>query len=245
MPRPLASAAPARAGIPTPCFSAPLPRGHALGGPAAASGAMARCDGRWPFAQGSTAPFRGIDITGADGARGFARTDVPGRLCFRGPLVLPCFGLVPCPAVGPIAWTLAAAVTPWRGPAAVGLQLVFATGGPARDTPALLRAYRFAIGPGTRAPTGRPAAILTAADAFRACGQKLRTGSTDTVDHTARGHVVDRRGRMRGGGAMSSALTRQPPVSGGGWTSRCIEAFSAGFCFLFSFSFSSTDWSFS
>jgi protein SCO1 len=147
------------------------------------------------------APFRGIDITGADYARGFSLTDFNGQTRtladFQGRVVMLYFGFVQCPDVCPTALTRAAAVMQQLGPRAPELQVIFVTVDPERDTPALLREYMGSFHPDFLALTGGLSEIQKTADDFRVYFKKVPTGSSYTMDHTALSYVFDRRGRIR------------------------------------------------
>lgn len=145
--------------------------------------------------------FRGIDITGADYAQGFSLTDAHGQrrtlADFRGRVVMLYFGFVQCPDVCPTALTRAAAVRQQLGAHADDLQVIFVTVDPERDTPALLREYMAAFDPSFLALTGTPEEIARTAQAFRVFYQKVPTGSSYTMDHTALSYLFDRQGRIR------------------------------------------------
>jgi len=84
------------------------------------------------------------------------------------------------------------------GPAdAARVQLLFVTVDPERDTPELLREYLGAFDSRFLALTGRPEDIRLAADAFRVHHQKVPTGSSYTMDHTALTYLLDPQGRLR------------------------------------------------
>lgn len=158
------------------------------------------CDQAAPGHSG-VSPFRGIDVSGADYARGFQLTDFNGQARsltdFRGKVVMVYFGFVQCPDVCPTALTRAAAVMQQLGPQAAGLQLIFVTVDPERDTPELLREYMASFAPSFLALTGSPQDIQRTADEFRVYYKKVPTGSSYTMDHTALSYLFDRQGRVR------------------------------------------------
>jgi protein SCO1/2 len=145
--------------------------------------------------------FRGIDVTGAEYARDFSLTDPDGRrrtlADFRGRVVLLYFGFVQCPDVCPTALARAARVRELLGPRADAFQVVFVTVDPERDTPALLREYTAAFDPTFLALTGSADEIARVAREFRVFYQKVPTGGSYTMDHTALSYLFDRRGRIR------------------------------------------------
>ncbi|WP_066255849.1 SCO family protein [Hydrogenophaga flava] len=168
---------------------------------ACATGLLSGCD-RLSLAGAPAAPaFKGIDITGADYARGFSLTDFNGQprtlADFKGRVVMLYFGFVQCPDVCPTALTRAAAVMERLGPQSADLQVVFVTVDPERDTPELLREYMKAFHPSFLALTGSAEQIAQTAKDFRAFYKKVPTGSSYTMDHTALSYLFDRQGRIR------------------------------------------------
>jgi protein SCO1/2 len=163
--------------------------------------ALAGCDRSGSPGHASGAPFRGIDVTGAEYARGFQLTDFNGQprtlADFSGKVVMLYFGFVQCPDVCPTALTRAAAVMQQLGTQAAGLQLIFVTVDPERDTPELLREYMASFDPSFLALTGSLEQIRKTADEFRVYFKKVPTGSSYTMDHTALSYLFDRQGRIR------------------------------------------------
>lgn len=162
---------------------------------------LSGCDRLSPSADPAAPAFKGIDITGADYARGFSLTDVNGQTRtladFKGKVVLLYFGFVQCPDVCPTALTRAAAVMERLGPQAAEVQVVFVTVDPERDTPELLREYMAAFHPSFMALTGSAEQIAETAKAFRVAYRKVPTGSSYTMDHTALNYLLDRQGHIR------------------------------------------------
>ncbi|MBL8387604.1 MAG: SCO family protein [Hydrogenophaga sp.] len=161
---------------------------------------LAGCDRAAPTGA-AVGGFRGLDITGAPYARDFSLTDFNGQPRhlgdYRGKVVMLYFGFVQCPDVCPTALTRAAGVMERLGPDAGGLQLLFVTVDPERDTPALLRDYMAAFHPSFVGLTGSAAQIRAAADEFRVFYRKVPTGSSYTMDHTALSYLFDRQGHIR------------------------------------------------
>ena len=168
---------------------------------AGAVGLLSGCDRLSPGGQPATPSFKGIDITGADYARGFSLTDFNGQTRtladFQGRVVMLYFGFVQCPDVCPTALTRAAVVMERLGPQAADLQVIFVTVDPERDTPELLREYMAAFHPSFLALTGNAEQIAQTAKDFRAFYKKVPTGSSYTMDHTALSYLFDRQGRIR------------------------------------------------
>ena len=161
--------------------------------------ALPACD-RLSGASDSPA-FKGIDITGAPYGQGFSLTDFNGQprtlADFQGRVVMLFFGFVQCPDVCPTALSRAAAVMQQLGPQAAEVQLLFVTVDPERDTPELLREYMAAFDPSFVALTGTDEQIKAVADQYRVFYQKIPTGSSYTMDHTALSYLIDRQGRLR------------------------------------------------
>ena len=168
---------------------------------ACASGVLGACDARNATGVGGSSPFKGIDLTGADYARGFELIDFnqqTRRLTdFKGRVVMLYFGFVQCPDVCPTALSRAAAVMELLGPQAAEVQVIFVTVDPERDTPELLREYMGAFDPSFLALTGSADQIAQTAKEFRAYYKQVPTGSSYTMDHTALSYLFDRQGRIR------------------------------------------------
>lgn len=168
---------------------------------AGAAALLSGCDRLSPAGQPAAPAFKGIDITGADYARGFSLTDFNGQARtladFKGRVVMLYFGFVQCPDVCPTALTRAAAVMERLGPKAAELQVIFMTVDPERDTPGLLREYMAAFHPAFLALTGSAEQIAQTAKDFRVFYKKVPTGSSYTMDHTALSYLFDRQGRIR------------------------------------------------
>lgn len=159
------------------------------------------CDQLLSTARSKLSVFKGVDITGASYGRDFALSDFDGRrrtlADFRGKVLMLYFGFVQCPDVCPTALTRAAGVMQALGPQSADLQVVFVTVDPERDTPALLREYMKAFHPSFLALTGSADEIRKTADEFKVFYQKVPTGSSYTMDHTALSYLFDRQGRLR------------------------------------------------
>lgn len=168
---------------------------------AGAAWLLSGCDKLPSAGQRTGSAFRGIDITGAEYARGFSLTDFNGQprtlADFKGRVVMLYFGFVQCPDVCPTALTRAAAVMEQLGSNAADLQVLFVTVDPERDTPELLREYMKAFHPAFLALTGSADQIARTATDFRVFYKKVPTGSSYTMDHTALSYLFDRQGRIR------------------------------------------------
>lgn len=151
---------------------------------------------------GGDAPkFQGVDLTGAGWGRDFSLQDPEGRTRmladFRGKYVLLFFGFTHCPDVCPTALTRAKEMRKLLGADAAKVQVIFVTVDPERDTAALMREYTAAFDPsflGLR--TDAEGTKRTAAE-FKVFYEKVPTGSSYTVNHSAMTYVFDDKGRLR------------------------------------------------
>jgi protein SCO1/2 len=146
--------------------------------------------------------FNGVDITGAEYARKLSLKDVDGRLRdlaeFKGKVVFLFFGFTQCPDVCPTTMAELAEVRKRLGADGDRVQGVFVSIDPARDTPALLKAYLQAMDPSFIGLTGSPEQIEAAAREFKVFYQKVPTSEGNyTMDHTAGAYVFDPEGHVR------------------------------------------------
>jgi protein SCO1/2 len=162
--------------------------------PAAFFFALAACDRAAPT-------YSSIDITGANYGRDFRLTDPLGRerslADFRGMFVMLFFGYTQCPDVCPTALARAVEVRRTLGEDGKRVQVIFVTVDPERDTPAVLREYTAAFDPSFVGLFGDAERTRVVAGEFRAIYQKVRTGDSYTMDHTAITYVFDAEGRLR------------------------------------------------
>lgn len=152
---------------------------------------------------GSDAPagFRGIDLTGAPYGQSLRLQDPAGQTRtlqdFRGKVVLLFFGFTQCPDVCPTALARAVEVRRLLGADGARLQVLFVSVDPERDTPALLRDYTAAFDPGFVGLRGDATQTTEAAREFRVVYNKVPTGSSYTIDHSALSYLIDTQGRLR------------------------------------------------
>jgi protein SCO1/2 len=162
--------------------------------PAALVLALPACD--------RTAPtYFSIDITGADYGRDFRLTDPSGKertlADFRGMVVMLFFGFTQCPDVCPTALARAVEARNRLGADGERVQVVFVTVDPERDTPVVLKEYTAAFDPSFLGLYGDAERTEVVAREFRVIYQKVPTGSSYTMDHTALTFVFDSQGRLR------------------------------------------------
>ena len=149
----------------------------------------------------SSRTFAGIDLTGAEFGRDFSLTDHDGKprtlADFRGKYVMIFFGYTHCPDVCPTALARAVAVRKLLGADAERLQVIFVTVDPERDTAALLKGYTTAFDPGFLGLRGDAEQTRAVAKEFRVVYEKVPTGSSYAMDHTAITYIIDAQGRIR------------------------------------------------
>ncbi len=164
---------------------------------AAVAGLAAGCD-----RLGRTT-FRSTDITGADYGRTLALTDHTGQARtladWKGKVVVLFFGFTQCPDVCPTTLATMADVLKRLGPEGDGVQVLFVTVDPERDTQAVLAPYVTAFDPRFVGLYGNADATSKAAREFRVFYQKVPGSAPGayTIDHTAASYVLDREGRLR------------------------------------------------
>ncbi len=145
--------------------------------------------------------FRSLDVSGAEWGRDFHLHDPEGHerslAEFRGKVVLIFFGFTQCPDVCPTALARAVEVRRALGDDGRRLQVIFVTVDPERDTPAVLRAYLQAFDAEFLGLSGDLAQTEATARDFRIFYQKVPTGSSYTMDHTALSYAFDPAGRLR------------------------------------------------
>lgn len=149
------------------------------------------------------AKFKGVDISGADYARGLSLPDPTGRMRtlteFRGKVVVVFFGFTQCPDVCPTTMAELAEIRRRLGPAGDRLQGIFVSVDPERDTDAVLGPYIKAMDPSFVALRGSVAQVTQAAKEFKVFFQKVPSadGMGYTIDHTAGSFVFDPQGKIR------------------------------------------------
>jgi protein SCO1/2 len=145
--------------------------------------------------------FNGIDVSGADFGKDLRLPDIDGReralADFKGKAMMVFFGFTQCPDVCPTALARAVEVKRLLGEDGAKLQVVFVTVDPERDTPAVLKAYLGAFDPGFIALRGNAERLAATARDFKIFYQKVPTGSSYTMDHSAISYVFDPQGRLR------------------------------------------------
>ena len=145
--------------------------------------------------------FHSTVVTGVDFGRDFVLTDTEGKsralADFRGKAVMIFFGFTQCPAVCPTALLNAAEVRRALGADAQRVQVLFITLDPERDTPEVLRQYVKAFDSDFIGLSADIAGTKKVAQDFRVFFQKVPTGDSYTIDHSALTYVYDPLGKLR------------------------------------------------
>ncbi len=116
---------------------------------------------------------------------------------YRGHPVMLFFGFTQCPDICPTALTRAIEIKGLLGADADKLRVLFITVDPERDTPDILRAYTQAFDPAFVGLRGDAEQTRAAAQSFKVFYQKVATGSSYTMDHTALTYIIDAQGKLR------------------------------------------------
>lgn len=142
------------------------------------------------------------DITGAPYAQGFALADQNGKVRtlqdFKGKAVAVFFGFTQCPDVCPTTMAEMAEVRQKLGEDGEGLQVVFSTVDPERDTPEVLQAYMRNFDPSFIALRPTAKQLKGVAADFKIYVKKVGDSETAySMDHSAGTYLIDPTGRIR------------------------------------------------
>jgi len=154
-------------------------------------------------ADATASGFSGIDITGADYAKGFTLTDHNGQprslTDFKGQVVVIFFGFTQCPDVCPTSLGELAEARRLLGPQGDKLQGLFISIDPERDTPEIMKAYMASFDPSFLALYAAPDQLPELAKSFKVYYKKVdgKTPTSYTMDHSAGSYVYDTQGRVR------------------------------------------------
>ncbi|AJO77955.1 MULTISPECIES: SCO family protein [Pseudomonas] len=169
-------------------------------------GLLAGCDTR-----GQLSFKYGKDLSDKIMGRTFKLKDTEGNVrtlsSFSGLMPMVFFGFTQCPAICPTTLARAAQAKKLMGRDGERLQVIFITLDPERDTPAVLDAYVKAFDPTFVALYGTLEETAATAKEFDVFYEKIPSGSTYTLSHTATSFVYDSRGTLRLG--LSQSLTAQ------------------------------------
>lgn len=184
-----------------------LTRRQVVGGLSLLSlGLLAGCD------SSSALSFKyGKDLSNKILGRTFKLKDPQGNVktlsSFRGYMPMVFFGFTQCPAVCPTALARAAQIKKLLGKDGDIFQVIFITIDPERDTPEIIDAYVKAFDPSFVALSGTLEETAATAKEFGVFYEKIPTGDTYTMSHTATSYVYDTRGVLRLG--LSHSLSAQ------------------------------------
>lgn len=132
----------------------------------------------------------------------FSLTDQRGRAVtdrdFHGRVVALFFGYTFCPDICPTDLQIVAEALDKLGPRADGVQPLFITIDPQRDSPAQLAEFTTMFSPRILGLTGTPEQIADAAKRYRAYYARAKGGDGDayTMDHSAFLYLLDRQGKV-------------------------------------------------
>jgi cytochrome oxidase Cu insertion factor (SCO1/SenC/PrrC family) len=132
----------------------------------------------------------------------FSLTDQRGRAVtdrdFHGRVVVLFFGYTFCPDICPTDLQIVAEALDRLGPRADGVQPLFVTIDPQRDSPAQLAEFTALFSPRIVGLTGTPEQIAAAAKRYRVYYAKAKGGDGDayTMDHSAFFYLLDRQGKV-------------------------------------------------
>jgi protein SCO1/2 len=147
--------------------------------------------------------FRGVDITGADYARGWSLNDQNEQVRtlqdFAGKVVVVFFGFTQCPDVCPTALQEIAQAKELLGADGAKLQGIFITIDPERDTSELLKAYTANFGSDFVALRPSLQELPQVTKDFKIYYKKVagQTPTSYTMDHSAGSYTFDPQGRIR------------------------------------------------
>lgn len=146
--------------------------------------------------------FKGSDVTGTSLGGDFTLTDHTGRpralADYRGKVVALFFGYTHCPDVCPTTLLEYAAVARKLGKDAAGMQVIFVSVDPERDSREVLASYVPHFNPAFVGLTGTSQQIADVMRLYKVVAQKVPTaGGGYSVDHSAGSYLIDREGQVR------------------------------------------------
>ena len=152
---------------------------------------------------GEQAKFNGIDLTATKQEKDlrFSLSDLEGKERtledFRGSYLMVFYGFTQCPDVCPTTLARAVEVRKMLGADAAKVKVIFISVDPDRDTAELLRDYLRAFDPEFVGLRGTGEQTRDAAKALNVFYEKVPSGSSYTINHTAITYVFDPKGRLR------------------------------------------------
>lgn len=149
-----------------------------------------------PWPQTADAPdFNLVDVTG------HTRTLAD----YRGRVVVILFGFVRCPDACPTELFSLALAMKRLGPVSEGVKVIFITLDPEHDTRQVLKNYVTGFDPRFIGLTGTSARVDQAAAHFHVEYARVAAGADYTIDHSTSTFVLDKQGRLRLVGTLSTS----------------------------------------
>jgi protein SCO1 len=172
---------------------------------------LAACACLWLASSHAAARFVLSEWPAAAAKPGFTLTDGDGHTRtlrdYEGQLSIVFFGFASCPDVCAGELFKLAQVIRKLGKAAHGIHVLFVSLDPQHDTPDVVKAYVTAFNPTFVGLTGSDAAVNAAADSFAIQFAKVPVGNGNyTINHSTGTYVVDRSGRLRLVGTLSTRV---------------------------------------
>jgi protein SCO1 len=126
---------------------------------------------------------------------------------YEGQILIVFFGFARCPDVCPGELFKLAQAIRKLGKAAYGIRVLFVSLDPERDTPDVVKTYVASFNPAFVGLTGSTAAVNAAAASFAIQFAKVPVGNGNyTVSHSTGTYVMDRSGRLRLVGTLSTRV---------------------------------------
>jgi protein SCO1/2 len=152
--------------------------------------------------EGSSAKFKGSDISGTKIGGGWALTGMDGKSYtssnFSGKVQLVFFGFTQCPDICPTALAELSEMMRTLGDQASRVQVLMITVDPERDSPEVLRAYVSGFNTSFLGLTGTPAQIKLVAASFKAYYAKAPAAKGGySMDHSSSFYLLDPKGDAR------------------------------------------------
>jgi protein SCO1/2 len=148
------------------------------------------------FKSGVFEPAREAPSFQLDGSDG---SDISLRE-YRGKVVAIAFGFSHCPRVCPVTLAHLSEVAQKLGDAAKGLQVLFITVDPERDSPARLREFLDYFNPAFRGATGKPEELSAVEKEYGVIAERVASQDAKLgyeVHHSSSIFLVDRAGKLR------------------------------------------------
>jgi protein SCO1/2 len=148
-------------------------------------------------------PWQLVQVAGHMPDLDFHLTDDQGKAVsgkdYRGKVVLLYFGYTHCPDVCPLTLAQLHVVMQRLGPLADNVRILFVTVDPARDTPAIMRAYVNAFDPHAIGLSGSPGDIEALSKRYRSAFTREpdRADGNYEVSHSSAIYVFDQDGKAR------------------------------------------------